>query len=128
MKRAATDVPPDANEYVIRAFEGGIKSPEGAEAAFVAAQTAGSYPASSSPSRTILPTAAAAAEAEPEIAPNNALVPTFVTRSAPGNLPRIANTKSTSLFAIPPWFIKLPARMKNGIAVKENLLIPTNVL
>ena len=127
-KRAATDVPPDASENVIIAFEGGIKSPDGADAALVAAARAGSYPASSSPSRTMLPTAAAAAEAEPEIAPKSAFVPTFVTRRAPGSFPRIAITKSTNFLAIPPWFMMLPARMKNGIAVKLNLLIPTNVL
>ena len=71
--------------------------------------------------------AAAAAEAEPEIAPKSAFVPMFVTRRAPGSFPRIAITKSTNFLAIPPWFIKLPARMKKGIAVKLNLLIPTKV-
>ena len=29
---------------------------------------------------------------------------------------------------MPPWFIRLPARIKNGIAVRLNLLMPTNVL
>ena len=28
---------------------------------------------------------------------------------------------------MPPWFIRLPARMKNGIAVRLNLLMPTNM-
>ena len=99
---AATEVPPETREYVINALDGGIRSPEGADAALVAAQTAGSYPCSSSPSRTMLPTAAAAAEAEPEIAPNNAFAPTFVTKREPGNFPRMANTKLTNRFAIPP--------------------------
>ena len=99
---AATDVPPEASEYVINALDGGIKSPDGAEAPFVAAQSAGSYPCLSSPSFTMLPTAAAAAEAEPDIAPNSAFAPAFVTKSAPGNLPSIAITKSTSRFAMPP--------------------------
>ena len=73
------------------------------------------------------PTAAAAAEAEPEMAPNRALVPMLVMSSAPGSLPRMDMTKSTSRFAMPPWFMMLPARMKNGIAVRLNLLMPTNV-
>ncbi len=76
----------------------------------------------------MLPTAAAAAEAEPEIAPNKAFAPAFVTKRAPGSFPKIAITKSTRRLAIPPWFIKLPAKMKKGIAVKLNLLIPTKVL
>ena len=46
--------------------------------------------------------AAAAAEAEPEIAPNSAFAPTLVTSSAPGSLPRMAITKSTRRFAMPP--------------------------
>jgi AGCS family alanine or glycine:cation symporter len=71
---------------------------------------------------------AAAADAEPEIAPNSAFAPTLVTSSAPGHFPRIAITKSTRRFAIPPRFIRFPAKIKNGIAVRLNLLIPTKVL
>lgn len=106
---------------------GGISSPAGALAAFVAADRALSYPISSSPSFTMEPTAAAAAEADPEIDPKSALAPALVTRSAPGSLPSIAITKFTSLFAIPPSFMRLPASIKNGIAVRVNELIPTNV-
>ncbi len=71
--------------------------------------------------------AAAAAEAEPEMAPNKALAPAFVTSSAPGSLPKMAMTKFTSRLAMPPWFIRLPARMKKGIAVRLNLLMPTKM-
>ena len=28
---------------------------------------------------------------------------------------------------MPPWFIRLPARMKNGMAVRLNLLMPTKM-
>ena len=28
---------------------------------------------------------------------------------------------------MPPWFIRFPARMKNGIAVRLNLLMPTKM-
>ena len=76
----------------------------------------------------MLPTAAAAADADPEIAPNRALAPTFATRREPGSLPRTASTRSTSRPAIPPWFIRFPARMKNGMAVRLNRLIPTKIL
>ena len=51
---------------------------------------------------TVVRKAAAAAEAEPEIAPNRALAPTLVTSSAPGSLPRMAMTKSTRRLAMPP--------------------------
>ena len=127
MNSAATEVPPAASEYVIKALDGGISSPDGADAPLVAAQSALSYPCSSSPFSTMLPTAAAAADAEPEIAPKRAFAPTFVTSKAPGSFPSIAITKSTRRFAIPPWFIRFPARMKKGIAVKLNLLIPTKM-
>ena len=36
-------------------------------------------------------------------------------------------TKSTSRLAMPPWFIRLPARIKKGIAVRLNLLMPTKM-
>ena len=48
------------------------------------------------------------------MAPNKALAPTFVTSSAPGSLPKMAMTKFTSRLAMPPWFIRLPAKMKKG--------------
>ena len=41
-------------------------------------------------------------DAEPEMAPNRALVPMLVTSSAPGILPRMAMTKSTRRLAMPP--------------------------
>ena len=69
----------------------------------------------------------AAAEAEPEMAPNKALAPAFVTSSAPGSLPKMAMTKFTSRLAMPPWFIRLPAKMKKGMAVRLNLLMPTKM-
>ena len=61
------------------------------------------------------------------MAPNKALAPTFVTSSAPGNLPKMAMTKFTSRLAMPPWFIRLPAKMKKGMAVRLNLLMPTKM-
>ena len=69
----------------------------------------------------------AAAAAEPEIAPKSAFAPMLVTSREPGSLPSSAMTKSMSRFAMPPWFIRLPASMKNGIAVRLNLLMPTNM-
>ena len=75
----------------------------------------------------MLPTAAAAAEAEPEMAPKRALAPALVTSRAPGSFPSRAMTKSTSRLAMPPWFIRFPARMKKGMAVRLKLLMPTKV-
>ena len=34
--------------------------------------------------------------------------------------PVIISATSTSFFAIPPYSIKLPTSIKNGIAIKEN--------
>ena len=72
--------------------------------------------------------AAAAAAPEPEIAPNNILATTFDCASAPGIRPLITFAQFTSLCAMPPLFIMLPARMKNGIAISENELEPANIL
>ena len=74
------------------------------------------------------PIAAAAAAPEPDIAPNNILATTFDCASAPGIRPLITLAQLTSLVAIPPLFIILPARMKNGIAISENELEPANIL
>lgn len=46
----------------------------------------------------------------------------------PGILPLITLAQLTSLVAIPPLFIILPARMKNGMAISENELEPANIL
>ena len=76
----------------------------------------------------MLLSSAEAAEAETEMAPKRAFAPTFVTKRAPGSFPKMASTKSTRRLAMPPWFIRLPARMKKGMAVRLNLLMPTKVL
>ena len=36
-------------------------------------------------------------------------------------------TKLTRRLAMPPWFIRLPARIKKGMAVRLNLLMPTKM-
>ena len=87
-----------------------------------------SYPSFSSSGPIVPPIAAAAAAPEPDIAPNNILATTFDCASAPGIRPLITLAQLTSLVAIPPLFIILPARMKNGIAISENELEPANIL
>ena len=76
----------------------------------------------------MLPIAAAAAAPEPLMAPNNMLATTFDCASAPGILPAITLAQLTSLVAIPPLFIILPARIKNGMAISENEFEPANIL
>ena len=71
-----------------------------------------------------LPIAAAAAPAEPAMAPNNIAETILTCAKPPGNAPTIALAKLISLLAIPPLFIICPARIKNGMAKMEKLSKP----
>jgi len=62
------------------------------------------------------PTAATAATAEPEIAPNSMPATMFTEASPPGSIPTTPRARSTSRRAMPPRFINWPERIKNGIA------------
>ena len=75
----------------------------------------------------IEPIAEAAATPEPEIAPNIMLAMQLVWAKEPGTLPTNRRAKFMSLSAIPPWFMILPARMKNGIAIKVKTEMPEKV-
>ena len=65
---------------------------------------------------------------EPDIAPKSILATTFVCAREPGILPVNIFAKLISFMAIPPLFIILPARIKNGIAIRLNTEIPENIL
>ncbi|TWK25040.1 hypothetical protein CHCC20375_3963 [Bacillus licheniformis] len=73
------------------------------------------------------PIAAAAATDEPEMEPNNMFPTTFVWAREPGSLPLINFAKLMSRIAIPPLFIIMPDKMKNGTANKEKLSIPVTI-
>ena len=70
------------------------------------------------------PMAEAAAVPEPEIAPNSMLAITLVCARAPGARPVMSLARLIRRTAMPPLFIILPARIKNGIASRLNMEIP----
>ena len=60
--------------------------------------------------------------------PNSMLARMLVCASAPGARPVISFARLISLTAIPPLFMMLPARMKNGMASRLNTEIPEKIL
>ena len=103
---------------------GGINKPVGEDVIFTAAENAGSYPSFFCNGAIVPPTAAAAATADPEIEPNIILASTLTCAKEPGKRPPNTLANSIKRNAIPPRFIILPARIKNGIASKEKLSRP----
>ena len=76
----------------------------------------------------IEPMAEAAAVPEPEMAPKSILATALVCARAPGILPVNNFAKLIRRIAIPPLFIKFPARIKNGMARRLNTEIPEKIL
>ena len=104
-------------------IDGGITGPTVAEAAEHAAENVGSYPRSVIAFTSIEPSPIASASADPDM-PANTIEPTmFTCPSPPFMCPTSmwANRKIRSV--IPPVFIRLPARMKNGMASSGNAVV-----
>jgi len=123
MNSAAIEVL-DTSEYTMNVLLGGISIPDGAEATLTAAAHARSYFSWRILGVITVPMAAAEATAAPDTAPNMAFASTFVCASAAGAFPVSALAASMSRVAIPPLFIRTPARTKNGIASSGNELMP----
>ena len=124
---AATEIDPPTVEKTIRALLGGINIPVGADAMLTAAENSFEYPLSASIGPIVPPMAAAAAFPLPLIATKNMFARTLLSARAPGSLPHKASASLIILIAIPPLFIKLPARTKNGIARRGNEFKPVNI-
>ena len=73
------------------------------------------------------PTLTVSARAVPEMPANNMEATTLAMERPPVMWPTILLQKPISRSVMPPWFIRFPARMKKGMAVNVNLLIPTKV-
>jgi hypothetical protein len=74
----------------------------------------------------IEPIAITVAGDEPDTAANSAQAKTPASPSPPYQWPIIDRAKSIMRLATPPWVRKLPARMKNGIAMISKLSMPVN--
>ena len=97
-------------------------------AATVAAVKDFLYPFFSISGTMIPPIAAVVAGHDPEIAAKIIEEPTETIASPPVKRLKKRFTKSTSFFDNPPAVIRFPARMKNGIAIRGNELIPPNMV
>ena len=76
----------------------------------------------------IEPIATTVAGDEPDMAANSAQAITPASPSPPYQWPTIEVAKWIMRRATPPWVRKLPARMKNGIAMISKFSIPVNSL
>jgi hypothetical protein len=74
----------------------------------------------------IEPIATTVAGLEPDTAANSAQASTPARPRPPYQWPTIEVAKLIIRRATPPWVRKLPARMKNGIAMISNFSMPVN--
>lgn len=73
------------------------------------------------------PIATTVAGLEPDTAANSAQASTALMPRPPRRWPTMAVAKLIMRRATPPWVRKLPARMKNGIAMISNFSMPVNI-
>ena len=103
---------------------GGISMPAGEAAALTAAANAGRSPPCCMRGESTVPTAAAEATDAPETEPNIAFATTVVWASEAGSRPATTwREVDQPRLAMPPLFMRPPARMKNGMASRANELL-----
>src|SRR5487761_2012704 len=116
MNKAPTEVLV-ATEYMTITIEGGIKMPSAPDVVMMPAPNFFGKPALTIAGNRIEPIATTVAGEEPEIAANKAHASTPERPRPPYRWPTIDEANLIMRFATPPWVRKLPARMKNGIAM-----------
>src|SRR5699024_5587707 len=104
--------------YITKGILGGINTPIEPAEAVIAAANPLSYFFSFIEGIIKEPIAATVAGPEPEIAAKNILANTVTIAKPPAIKPINTVAKFKSLFEIPPWLIKTPAKIKKGIAIK----------
>ncbi len=127
MNRAPTEVLV-ATEYMTMTIDGGIRMPSAPEVAMTPAPNLFGKPALTIAGSRIEPIATTVAGLEPETAANSAQASTPARPRPPYQWPTMLVAKLIIRFATPPWVRKLPARMKNGMAMISNFSIPVNNL
>ena len=113
-----------ATEYITMTIDGGIRMPSAPEVVMTPAPNDLGKPCLTIAGRMIEPIATTVAGEEPETAANSAQAMTPASASPPYQCPTIAVAKLIIRRATPPWVRKLPARMKNGIAMISNFSMP----
>src|SRR6478752_8131393 len=109
-------------------IDGGIRMPSAPEVAITPAPKRLGKPCATIAGSTIEPIATTVAGDDPEIAANSAQAITAARPRPPYQCPTIEAANAIMRRATPPWVRKLPARMKNGIAMISKLSMPVNSL
>src|SRR5512142_2130497 len=123
MKSAPTDVFV-ATEYITITMDGGMRMPSAPEVVTTPAPKRFGNPALTMAGMRIEPMATTVAGLEPDTAAKRAQAITPAKPSPPYQWPTMVVAKWIIRRATPPWVRKLPARMKNGIAMISKFSIP----
>src|SRR5438552_3812790 len=127
MNSAPTDVLV-ATAYITITIDGGIRMPSAPEVVMTPATKRAGKPCLIIAGRMIDPIATTVAGELPDTAANSAHAITPARPRPPAQWPTIDEAKLIIRRATPPWVRKLPARMKNGIAMISNFSIPVKSL
>ena len=113
-----------ATEYITMTIEGGISMPSAPDVVITPAPNFFGKPWLTMAGRMIDPIATTVAGDEPDTAANSAHAITPASARPPCQCPTIAEAKAIIRRATPPCVRKLPARMKNGIAMISKRSMP----
>ncbi len=113
-----------ATAYITITIDGGIRMPSAPDVVITPAPKRLGKPCFSMAGRRIEPIATTVAGEEPETAANSAQAITPESARPPYQWPTHAEAKLIIRRATPPCVRKLPARMKNGIAMISNFSMP----
>ena len=115
-----------ATAYITMTIDGGIRMPSAPEVVMTPAPKRAGNPCLTIAGRMIEPMATTVAGDDPDTAANSAQAITPARPRPPCQWPTIAEAKLIIRRATPPCVRKLPARMKNGIAMISNFSMPVN--
>src|SRR5574343_1948567 len=127
LNRAPTEVLVET-EYITMTIDGGIRIPSAPAVVMMPAPKRFGKPALTIAGSRMAPMATTVAGDEPDTAANSAQASTPARPRPPYQCPTIAVAKLIIRLATSPWVRKLPARMKNGIAMISNFSMPVNSL
>ncbi len=125
MNRAPTEVLV-ATAYITITIDGGIRMPRAPDVVMTPAPKRAGKPCLIIAGSMMEPIATTVAGELPETAANSAQASTPASPSPPCQWPTIEVANLIIRRATPPCVRKLPARMKNGIAMISNLSMPVN--
>ncbi len=105
-------------------IDGGMRMPSEPEVVMTPAPNLFGNPCRTMAGRRMEPIATTVAGLEPDTAANSAQAITPASARPPYQWPTMVVAKVIMRRATPPWVRKLPARMKNGIAMISKLSMP----